>query len=94
MTPSALACRISERINAAVAHPLSFPAFVVGVAVAWLALGLDATNFAISILTAGLLFLMATADLRRSAKIEREVDELARVHPDIDESAINEEAGR
>ncbi len=88
-----LACRISERINGAVANPWSFPVFVIGVAVSYAAFGLDAANFIISVVTAGLLFLMATAEERRSAKVEREVDELARVHPDVDDAAIAREVG-
>ena len=83
-----IACSASERVDKAVSHPLAFPCFMLATAVYAALWGMEATNFALSLLTAGLLFLMSNAQSRRSTKIEKQVDALAKVNPDVDDRAI------
>jgi Flp pilus assembly protein TadB len=84
------ACAASARVSNAVAHPLAFPAFCALLIALWAAAGIEVANFAISIITAGLLFLMATAQKRRDDKLEAEIDALAEANPDVDEAAVRE----
>jgi cellobiose-specific phosphotransferase system component IIC len=51
-------------------------------------LGVDKTNIGISILTTDILLYSLVRDAKRMEKLEKEIDELTRVHPDVDETAI------
>lgn len=48
----------------------------------------EIVNLAISILTADILFITAISARRARLKLEREAEELVRVHPKIDETKL------
>ena len=83
-----LACRISSRVDAAVSSPWACPAYLAARVVMWRTLPVDTITLLLSDLSILLLLLMATAQAKRSTKQERQLDELARVNPEIDDRAI------
>lgn len=86
-----LAHRVSEAADAAISHPAAFILFNLAVAAGFAVGGTEATNVAISILTADVLFITSISARRARLKLEREAEELARVHPEIDEEQIERE---
>ena len=94
MKPNGLACRVSDLADAAISHPAAFVVFNIAWVVSYLTLGVEATNIAISILTADILFITAISARQSRRKMEVEVDELARVHPQIDERDVTSRAAK
>lgn len=88
MKPNGLACRISDAADAAISHPAAFIIFNLGWALSYKVFGVDLTNVAISVLTADILFITSISARQARRRLETEVDELARVHPDIDETEL------
>ena len=92
MKPNGLACKVSDAADAAISHPAAFLLFNIAWMVSYPTLGVDVTNVAISILTADILFITAISARQGRRRLEVEVDELTRVHPDIDEQQVLEKA--
>lgn len=85
-------CWVSDRADAAISHPLGFVSFNAGIAIAYATIGESATNLAISILTADILFITSIARRQRETKLEREIDAVVDAHPQIDEQQLREGA--
>ena len=85
-------CGVSARAERLIANPWSVVAYIGARIVMTLTLKPDLINVVLSDFSCLALLLMANAGARRASKQERQLDELARVNPDIDERAIEEAA--
>lgn len=84
-----IAHRASELASRAMSHPATVVLFNVGVAAGIACGAVNGTNLAISIITADAVFLSSIADRRALRKMQIEIDELTKAHPDIDDKAID-----
>jgi low affinity Fe/Cu permease len=77
-----------ERVSVAAAHPMAPPVSLLVLLAVWSALGLDATNFAISIVSLFLLFILQSSQSRDTLAMQIKLDAL------IDASEASDELQR
>jgi low affinity Fe/Cu permease len=79
---------LADRAVRAVGHPAALGVVTVAIIVSHLALGVDATNFAISIASLVLLLILQRSQNRDSAALEAKLDEIIKGVPDADNAFV------
>ena len=93
MTLSTQACRLAEATEAGIASVWAIIAYAAASTLAHILMSADLVTVLLSHFANVALILMAIASKRRQALLERQVDALAKANPDVDDAAIEREAG-
>jgi low affinity Fe/Cu permease len=79
---------LADRSSKAIGHALAIPVMAACIALAFVALGLDVTNIAISIISLLLLVLLQHSQNKDGMAIQAKIDELIKGVPDADNALI------